>query len=414
MKTCGYCNTTYEDEKEKCPVCGSTMLKMDHSTSGEDEYDKIEAEIKKKRQTRSAIIIGIVVCVLIMLTVGIVALVRFINDPQRDIDKNAEQMYATAQEYVDAGDYEAALATADKINPQWSDYYQVDSLIAKAVKGQLSETIAEYEAEGNYEAVIKYIDENVEDISSDEEIEEIYNNSVSKYKEAVIDKADEYLSNKDYSAAVSVLTTAIRLVGSDKELDAKLFECNKAEILNQISIYKSEENYAKACEMIDMESFIDYYSAEIYMARTGDWPSANVALWRSRGISQKEYEDGKWRWMLFDVNTAALKEELTEHDTIAYVTEECELFANLSKNPQFRSAFSNRLREMRDVVFDVQLVNEKLDEYKVLMSDPMEKYFQRFFGMSNDEFHERRREIRTYAAERQNYIDTMLENNGFE
>ena len=175
-----------------------------------------------------------------------------------------------------------------------------------------------------------------------------------------------------------------------------------------------EENYMKACEMIDIESFIDYYAAEIYMARTGDWPSANVALWRSRGISQKEYEDGKWRWMLFDVNTAALKEELTEHDTIAYVTEECELFANLSKNPQFRSAFSNRLREMRDVVFDVQLVNEKLDEYKALMSDPMEKYFQRFFGMSNDEFHERRREIRTFAAERQNYIDTMLENNGFE
>ena len=175
-----------------------------------------------------------------------------------------------------------------------------------------------------------------------------------------------------------------------------------------------EENYAKACEMIDIESFIDYYAAEIYMARTGDWPSANVALWRSRRVSQKEYEDGKWRWMLFDVNTAALKEELIEHDTIAYVIEECELFANLSKSPQFRSAFSNRLREMRDIVFDVQLVNEKLDEYKLLMSDPMEKYFQRFFGVSNDEFHERRREIRRFAAERQNSIDMILSNNGFD
>ena len=70
-------------------------------------------------------------------------------------------------------------------------------------------------------------------------------------KEAAINKADEYLANKDYSAAVSVLTTATRLVGSDKQLDAKMFECNKAEILNQIAIYKKEGNYAKAIEYIN-------------------------------------------------------------------------------------------------------------------------------------------------------------------
>lgn len=251
MKICGYCNKEYDKTESKCPYCGSTMVKMDHSTSGQDEYDRIEAEIKRKRQTRSAIIIGAVACVLIVLIVGITKVIGFVNDPQRDIDKTAEQMYATAQEYVDAGDYEAALEAADKINPQWSDYYQVDSLRAKAVKGQLNGTIAEYEAEGNYEAVIKYIDKNVEDVSSDKEIEEIYKNSVSKYKESVINKADEYLANKDYSAAVSVLTTATRLVGSDKQLDAKMFECNKAEILNKVSVYKAEGNYAKAIEYIN-------------------------------------------------------------------------------------------------------------------------------------------------------------------
>ena len=251
MKVCGYCNKEYDKTESKCPYCGSTMVKMDHSTSGQDEYDRIEAEIKRKRQTRSAIIIGTVVCVLIVLIVGITKVVGFINDPQRDIDKTAEQVYATAQEYIEAGNYEAALETADKINSQWSDNYKLDSLRAEAVKGQLNKTISEYEAEGNYEAVIKYIDENVDDVSADKEIEEIYNNSVSKYKEAAINKADEYLVNKDYSAAVSVLTTAIRLVGSDKQLDVKMFECNKAEILNQIVIYKNEGNYAKAIEYIN-------------------------------------------------------------------------------------------------------------------------------------------------------------------
>lgn len=208
---------------------------------------KKEEDIKNRRK----FFISTIVCVLLVIVVGVVAAVWVINKPQREIDNKAEQMYLRAQEFIESGDYDSALETVDNIDSQWSDYYQVDYLRTKAEKGQFNETIAEYETEGNYEAVIKYIDENVEDVSADKEIEEIYNNSVSKYKEAAIDKADEYLSSKNYSAAVSVLTTATRLVGSDKRIDEKLIECNKAEILNQITIYKNEENYEEAIEYIN-------------------------------------------------------------------------------------------------------------------------------------------------------------------
>lgn len=174
-----------------------------------------------------------------------------------------------------------------------------------------------------------------------------------------------------------------------------------------------EDNYQKACELMDMESFIEYYAAEIYMARNADWPSANYALWRSRETSEKKYEDGKWRWMLFDVNTSSLKDSLAEHDTLAYVIDECALFANLSRSIEFQNDFSTKLREMRDRYFEDSLVNEKLDEYKLLMNEPMEKYFLRFFGISNEEFHERRRKIREFNYLRKDYIEVMLENNGF-
>ena len=50
-----------------------------------------------------------------------------------------------------------------------------------------------------------------------------------------------------------------------------------------------EENYQKACELLDINSFIDYFAAEIYMARQVDWPSSNYALWRSRECSNKKY-----------------------------------------------------------------------------------------------------------------------------
>ena len=145
----------------------------------------------------------------------------------------------------------------------------------------------------------------------------------------------------------------------------------------------NDDNYQKACEIIDMESFIDYYAAEIYMARNGDWPEANYALWRSREISQKKYEDGKWRWMLFDVNTSALHSDLVEHDTLAYVVEECRLFRSLAKNAQFRTQFADKLREMRDVVFPLERAEVKLNEYELLMSGPMENHMKRFFGKNN-------------------------------
>lgn len=43
-----------------------------------------------------------------------------------------------------------------------------------------------------------------------------------------------------------------------------------------------DENYAYACELLDMQSFIDYFAAEIYYGRYGDWPVSNFAVWRTR------------------------------------------------------------------------------------------------------------------------------------
>lgn len=174
-----------------------------------------------------------------------------------------------------------------------------------------------------------------------------------------------------------------------------------------------DENYEKACSMIDIESFIDYYAAEIYMARNADWPSANFALWRSSKVSKKPYEDGKWRWMLFDVNTSALHSDLEEHDTLAYVLEECSLFSNLSENEKFRDAFAKRLREMRDNYFTLEKVELKLGEYELLMSDPMENHLQRFFGRDNERFLHESRQVWAFACLRGEHIEDMLERNGF-
>jgi len=225
-----------------------------------------------------------------------------------------------------------------------------------------------------------------------------------KYDEHYI----EYYYNIDKDNVVIIKQSELEAGALD---DYELYE-------NMVQFVKNadmtlDENYEKACNMIDIESFIDYYAAEIYMARNADWPRANFALWRSCKVSQKPYEDGKWRWMLFDVNTSALHSDLEEHDTLAYVLEECPLFANLSENNDFRSEFANRLREMRDDVFVLEKVEAKLTEYEALMNEPMEKHMQRFFGSNNERYFIESRQIWAFACLRGQQIEEMLEKNGF-
>lgn len=177
---------------------------------------------------------------------------------------------------------------------------------------------------------------------------------------------------------------------------------------NDLSI---QENYEKACELIDISSFIDYFAVEGYIARCGDWPSGNFALWRSRNVSEKPYEDGKWRWILFDVNSTSMSLGLIEHDIIGTLRGTSDLFNSLCENESFKRAFVDRLLELSETVFEKEYVKQKISEYVQLMEEPMEKHFQRFFGTSNERFYEGIEIITTFFNERRPYIIDSIKNN---
>ena len=172
-----------------------------------------------------------------------------------------------------------------------------------------------------------------------------------------------------------------------------------------------EENYQKACELLDINSFIDYFAAEIYMARQVDWPSSNYALWRSRESSNKKYEDSKWRWMLFDVNTAAFLDAYVDHDTLTYVRNESKMFDNLYNNQEFKNTFNRRLLEMSDTIFKPSIVEQTVNEYIQLMSEPMNNNHKRFFNTDNGAFTNRADEMLEFAKQRKLYVEAMIGKN---
>ncbi len=60
-------------------------------------------------------------------------------------------------------------------------------------------------------------------------------------------------------------------------------------------------NYARLCELIDLQSYIDYFCIEIY-AGNADWPVNNTMLWKTMQKGDGEYADGRWRWILYDLD----------------------------------------------------------------------------------------------------------------
>ncbi len=80
---------------------------------------------------------------------------------------------------------------------------------------------------------------------------------------------------------------------------------------NDLSI---QENYDVLSQMMDIENYIKYYIAETFIANS-DWPSYNVRMWRYKpelftpnqfydDTPDEAVEDGRFRWVLFDLDQA--------------------------------------------------------------------------------------------------------------
>lgn len=176
------------------------------------------------------------------------------------------------------------------------------------------------------------------------------------------------------------------------------------------------EYYEQACEMIDVDSFIDYYASQIYISRMGDWPDTNYALWRTRDEEESAYGDCKWRWMLFDVNSGGLDYENVEADTLAYILEEDALFHAMYQNETFRVKFVNRLLEIGREVYSVEKCNELIDYYVATMKKPILSSNRRFYNnVLETEFEENVKQMKLFFERRYEIVwKFLVENMGTE
>ena len=154
-----------------------------------------------------------------------------------------------------------------------------------------------------------------------------------------------------------------------------------------------EENYRHMEEIIDMQSCIDYFAAEIYCANPDAFVN-NLVAWRTVNAENSEYGDCRWRWILLDLDEgAALKTEDSAADIDSFVEGnywesligDNALFTALMQNEKFRTSFEESFREMLKTNYSYDKTSLRLKEMASLYKMPNIMSQNRFRGDFVDE-----------------------------
>lgn len=158
------------------------------------------------------------------------------------------------------------------------------------------------------------------------------------------------------------------------------------EMADYISSHDMRDNdaYQKACEMIDIDSFVDYYAMQIYIGNY-DWPGNNVALWRARDeYAFNVWADGRWRYMLFDINNPSVF-GAPERDDLERTIAEDTVFASLIQNEEVAQKFRKRIIQLENEVFCWENREEIFNQWYNEMNESVKKNNERFYNMAEIE-----------------------------
>jgi len=151
-------------------------------------------------------------------------------------------------------------------------------------------------------------------------------------------------------------------------------------------------NYTYFLNMFDLQSYIDYFAAQIYI-HNQDWPHNNFRIWRVRSPEPgNPYGDGKWRFMMYDTEFSmgiysggSLNPDYqnTFQRILGNGNHNARLFRNLIQNTEFARQFVSTMMDLYNVNFDYNSNIAKLDEMAAVYKPIMQGHVERFGSESN-------------------------------
>lgn len=182
--------------------------------------------------------------------------------------------------------------------------------------------------------------------------------------------------------------------------------------LNSHSLSTSE-NYEYVKTQIDIENFIKYQIAQIFIDNR-DWPGNNIKYWRE----QKPYS--KWKWILFDLDFAfnTWSSDNQFFNTLDYALEPngpgwpnppwgTFFLRKLMENESFKFDFINCFADNLNTIFEPTVLEGQLDLMRGGIKNEIQNHLDRWDG-SYDYWQERIGAIESFARDRRGYVRSHI------
>lgn len=210
---------------------------------------------------------------------------------------------------------------------------------------------------------------------------------MQKYTDDFIE--DEYNIDKDN---VIIVKDGVLEAGSDSDFT---YYQNLINYIKNTDL-SIPENYNKFCDMVDVQSLIDFYTVQLYTNNFDFSYRKNYVLWRTRSDNGSGYSDGKWRYMLYDLDYVAVNVSLeykgdkaeynykfnTFTGIFLYATDfRNDIFFNkLMKNDEFKELFATSFLDIANHNLSSENVNKKAKEEYNYTHGTMKTFFTNRMG----------------------------------
>ncbi len=143
-------------------------------------------------------------------------------------------------------------------------------------------------------------------------------------------------------------------------------------------VVMDDKEYEEFGKLLDIDNYIDYMVYNIYLCNMDLSENKNVKIWKSTGNSGLDYDDGKWRFLIYDMDSITWNNsgnnfygidsyginsfsQDKRYTSPAY--DQQTIFVFLKQNPDFCRQFVLTFMDFANTYFEKDNVDRQLEEW---------------------------------------------------
>lgn len=173
---------------------------------------------------------------------------------------------------------------------------------------------------------------------------------------------------------------------------------------------KEEDNYAWVKAHLDVQNYLEYICANVYLANA-EFDPDELLMWRTIKEQGAGFQDGKWRFLMSRLDNTmknAWEDKTATSSINTYLQSgiyENAFFKSLLRNDEFKNQLTAVMRELADNNFSSEQVESAISEVSGKMKKMVEVSYRRFYGYLWASFYtDEIDDIESFFQQRKKYI----------